>query len=157
LRVFDRLPQRPQLDGLGRERSFREQRGGRAVPAWTACPILRQQLLAGACVHVVSPANLAVSKLPKKPSFVLLLWRLCPWPESLRVLACPLPCGGMAICRVSKIRTLSRACAVGLAGLITDASAQGLQPRAEHQKMTLPEMQSVPSTNRVHVKFRESN
>jgi hypothetical protein len=63
----------------------------------------------------------------------------------------------MSISPLSRIRTLVAACAIGLAGGIANASAQVLQPRAEPQTMTLAQMQSVPSSNRVHVKFRESN
>jgi len=63
----------------------------------------------------------------------------------------------MSISSVSKIRTLSAICAVSLAGVATNAAAQALRPRAEHQKMTSAQMQSVTSSNRIHVKFREGN
>jgi len=42
-----------------------------------------------------------------------------------------------------------------MARFLTEASAQNLQPRVPPPKMTLDQMQSIPSSNRVHVKFRE--
>src|SRR5262249_33845093 len=64
---------------------------------------------------------------------------------------------GMLAPSLSKIRTVVTACTIGLVGGTTNAAAQALQPRPEHQKMTLAEMQSVRSSNHIHVKFREGN
>jgi serine protease len=52
-------------------------------------------------------------------------------------------------------RTLVMLFAIVMAGCLTEASAQDLQPRVPPQKMTLDQMQSIPTSNRVHVKFRE--
>jgi Subtilase family len=43
------------------------------------------------------------------------------------------------------------------AGLVHASAQQALAPRPPPQKMTLPQMQAIPSANRVHVKFREGN
>ncbi len=62
----------------------------------------------------------------------------------------------MAICySCSMRRTFTVLFAILMADWLTGALAQDLQPRIPPPKMTLDQMRPIPSSNRVHVKFRE--